>query len=313
MDLTPTSDQIAILDALGSLTRPFMSPPLHDTSFALVDAQLDRELEEGGFLDVAFSPELGPVTAAMVVERLARLPYASEAAISGLVRPLFNVPLPRPVCIVEIGRWQAPVRFLQAGATVIVIGDGAVRSFVARESDIRHERGSLSGYPMAALAAGPEAADTVHRQVMEEDVRLRWRIALAAEAAGLTAAALASTVQYTTERKQFGRPIAAFQALQHRLAEAQVRANSLYWMALRAAETLDHGDAALAALHAQETARVVTYDFHQMFGAMGMTLEHPLHSWTYRLKSLLAELGGRSVQGLAAAKALWPTRIETGN
>ncbi|MFT3966612.1 MAG: acyl-CoA dehydrogenase, partial [Sphingobium sp.] len=74
---------------------------------------------------------------------------------------------------------------------------------------------------------------------------------------------------------------------------------------LRAAGTGDAGDAALAALHAQEAAKRVGYDYHQFLGAMGMTLEHPLHLWTYRLKALTGDLGGRGEQALAAADALW--------
>jgi len=74
---------------------------------------------------------------------------------------------------------------------------------------------------------------------------------------------------------------------------------------MKAASTLDAGDAALAALHAQESARACVYDFHQFLGAMGMTLEHPLHLWTYRLKALTSELGGRSANALAAAEAIW--------
>jgi alkylation response protein AidB-like acyl-CoA dehydrogenase len=84
-----------------------------------------------------------------------------------------------------------------------------------------------------------------------------------------------------------------------------VLTNGVYWLALRAAGTADPADAALAALHAQEAAKRVTYDFHQFLGAMGMTLEHPLHLWTYRLKALTAELGGRGGNALAAAAALW--------
>ena len=56
---------------------------------------------------------------------------------------------------------------------------------------------------------------------------------------------------------------------------------------------------------AQEAAKRVGYDFHQFLGAMGMTLEHPLHLWTYRLKLLTAELGGRGAQAVAAADAIW--------
>ena len=137
------------------------------------------------------------------------------------------------------------------------------------------------------------------------EVLTRWRVALAAETAGLLAAALDATTSLSADRKQFGRPLATFQALRHRLAEAQVRINSGRWLALKAAASLDPGDAALAALHAQESIRAVTYDFHQFLGAMGMTLEHPLHFWTYRAKLLASELGGRGAQALAVVGAVW--------
>ena len=129
--------------------------------------------------------------------------------------------------------------------------------------------------------------------------------AACAEAVGVMDQTVAITVDYMNTRKQFGVAIATFQALRHRLAEAQVRTNGLYWLAMKAAATLDAGDAALAALHAQESARSCVYDFHQFLGAMGMTLEHPLHLWTYRLKALIGDLGGRGGQALVAANALW--------
>jgi alkylation response protein AidB-like acyl-CoA dehydrogenase len=86
------------------------------------------------------------------------------------------------------------------------------------------------------------------------------------------------------------------------MAECAVLAGGVKWLALKAASTAADGDAALAAFHAQESATRVTYDLHQMLGAMGMTLEHPLHLWTYRLKVLLGELGGRGAQAHAVAR-----------
>ena len=139
------------------------------------------------------------------------------------------------------------------------------------------------------------------------EITRAWRVAMAAEAAGLLGAALASTVTYVSERKQFGRPLATFQGMRHRLAEDQVMTNTVYWLAMRAAGTGSQADAAMALHHAQEAAKRVCYDYHQFLGGMGMTLEHPLHLWTYRLKLLTAELGGRGAQGLAAAEALWPS------
>lgn len=303
MDLSLNADQIAILDALDSLAKPYAGVVLHETGFALADAGLDRALAEGGFLDVAFDPDLGLGSAAIMVERLARLPQATEAALSAIVRPLLGDGVGSPLCIIEEGRRNRPVRFLKEGATVIVVGDDSVTSFTATAAQLRAEPEALYGYPVATLLSVPAARQS--HDVTVADFLTHWRIALAAEAAGLLAAALESVCSYTAERHQFGRPLASFQGMRHRLAEAQVRTNGVYWLAMKAAATRDAGDAALAAFHAQESARVVVYDFHQFLGGMGMTLEHPLHLWTYRLKLLTSEIGGRGANALAAAEALW--------
>lgn len=304
MHLALNEDQTQILDFVDSLTKPYASVPLHDISFALTSDALDGELVEGGFLDVMGIEELGAVTAALVVERLARLPFAVEAAASSLVRPLIDPDLPRPLCLVEEGQLRRPVRFLHAGATVVVVGPSGVRSFIASEAQVRAAGDEvLYAYPVAYLTEVP--ADARLHDVNADEILRAWRLALAAEAAGLLAAALQSVTTYVSERQQFGRPIATFQAIRHRLAEDQVATNGVYWMAMRAAGTGDAGDAALALLHAQEAAKRVGYDYHQFLGAMGMTLEHPLHLWTYRLKFLTGELGGRGANALAAADAIW--------
>lgn len=156
---------------------------------------------------------------------------------------------------------------------------------------------------MATLLSCP--ADAVEIDLTPQEARARWQVAIAAETAGLLAAALKRCCEHVSDRHQFGRPLATFQALRHRLAEAQVRCNGTYWLAMKAAATLDGSDAALAALFAQESARQSAYDFHQFLGAMGMTLEHPMHFWTYRLKALVGELGGRTGQALIASRGLW--------
>jgi alkylation response protein AidB-like acyl-CoA dehydrogenase len=304
VDLSLSSDQEAILDAIGALARPFAAPPIGSHGFSLTSTELDKALAEGGFLDVALEPELGAVTAALVVERVAKLPYAVEAGGSALVRPVVDPELPRPICLVEAGELHRPIRFLAPGAVVVVVGAERVSSFTPAAEQVRAPEECLFAYPMA-LVESPAAQAQREHAVSPDLVRTRWRTALAAEAAGLLAAALETAVTYVSERKQFGRPIAAFQAVRHRLAEAEVKMTSLRWLALKAAATDDAGDAALAALYAQEAARAVAYDLHQFLGAMGMTLEHPLHLWTYRLKALIGELGGRGAQAAAAADAIW--------
>lgn len=303
MELALTSEQDAILDAIEALAKPFASPPSDFREYALTSSELDAALVENGFLDIEQMPELGSATSALVVERLARLPYAVEAGASALVRPIIDWELPRPICLAEAGRLHHPIRFLQPGATVVLLHKDRVTSLIVEDGQVESVE-PLFAYPMGLLRISDVTAGRPH-DVSPAQVRARWQVALAAEASGLLHAAIASTVLYVSERKQFGRLLATFQAIRHRMAEASVRAMSVHWLALKAAGTGDDGDAALAAYYAQEAANRIVYDLHQFLGAMGITLEHPLHLWTYRLKALIGELGGRGTQAVAAAGAMW--------
>ena len=71
---------------------------------------------------------------------------------------------------------------------------------------------------------------------------------------------------------------------------------------LRAGRGLGRGD---GAYYAQEVGARIVLDCQQMHGAMGCTLEYPLHFWTYRLKVLQGELGGFLAQAESAADLLW--------
>jgi hypothetical protein len=303
MDFTLTTDQSALLSALDRLAAPFEQRPTDFHGFALVGHGLERDLDDGGYFDIAQIPELGPLTAAMAVERLAWLPYTADIALSMLVRPQLPGDWPRPLALVENGR---PGRFV-AGAKTVILVDGAQVGLVKTSPDDVEPVESLFAYPMGRLK---QRADVTWLSAAEGASVLRWiRVALAAEASGLLQAAIASAVEHLSVRKQFGRPLGAFQALRHRMAECAVLAGGVRWLALKAAATGDDGDAALAALHAQDSATRVVYDLHQMLGAMGMTLEHPLHLWTYRLKALLSELGGRGGQSEAVAQHCFATAI----
>jgi acyl-CoA dehydrogenase-like protein len=302
MELALSSEQDAILDAIDGLAKPFASPPADFRGFSLTSAELDSALVENGFLDIEQMEELGSVTAALVVERLAQLPYAVEAGASALVRPVIGWELPRPICLAEANRLHHPIRFLEPGATVVLLHKDKVTAITPTGDQIESIE-PLFAYPMALLRVGAEQGRPL--DVSPAQARTRWQVALASEASGLLQAAIASTTLHVSERKQFGRFIATFQAVRHRLAEASVRAMGVHWLAMKAAATLDAGDAALAAYAAQDAANRIVYDLHQFLGAMGVTLEHPLHLWTYRLKALIGELGGRGTQAVAAAASIW--------
>ena len=66
-------------------------------------------------------------------------------------------------------------------------------------------------------------------------MRAWWRVALATEIAGTMRGALSFTTQYVKERRQFGRAIGSFQAIQHRLADCVVLTEATRWLAYEAA------------------------------------------------------------------------------
>ncbi len=298
MEFTLTDDQAAVADAIDRLARQFNDKPTDFDGFALSSPELEQELENGQYFDIAAFPETGPVTAALAVERLARAPFTAEVALSMLVRPQLDreLELPRPWAIVENGR---PGRFVALARTLLLI-DGDEIAIAHPAPEDAEEVESIFAYPMGRLVNRPEARVL---SAEEADTARTWiRIACAAEIAGLMQAAIDATVEHLSVRKQFGRPLGTFQALRHRMAECAVLAGGVRRLALKAACTGDAGDAALAALHAQDSGTRLCYDVHQMMGAMGMTLEMSLHLWTYRIKALASELGGRGGQAEEVAR-----------
>jgi acyl-CoA dehydrogenase len=118
----------------------------------------------------------------------------------------------------------------------------------------------------------------------------------ASQIAGALDAALALAIGHANERTQFGRPIAKFQTVQQNLAvlaEEAAAANSAGQAAARAADT---GDATLefaaAKLRANIAAGTGAAIAHQIHGAIGFTLEYPLHRLTRRITAWRSEFGG---------------------
>src|ERR1700761_5889387 len=118
MDFRLDSDQESLVSAIDKLATQFEAKPTDFHGFALAGPALERELDEGGYFDIAQVPEFGPLCAAMAVDRLARLPYAVETALSMLVRPQLPGEWPRPLGLVENGR---PGRFVAEAKTLVLI------------------------------------------------------------------------------------------------------------------------------------------------------------------------------------------------
>jgi alkylation response protein AidB-like acyl-CoA dehydrogenase len=117
------------------------------------------------------------------------------------------------------------------------------------------------------------------------------RAALAAEQVGGSAHALDATVAYVHTRQQFGRPIGAFQAVKHRLADLLVELEAARSAAALAAACVDSGSADLpvaasaAKVVCSETAVLAAAEYVQFHGGVGFTWEHAAHRYVRRARS----------------------------
>jgi alkylation response protein AidB-like acyl-CoA dehydrogenase len=123
------------------------------------------------------------------------------------------------------------------------------------------------------------------------------RAGVAAELVGVAAGATAMTVEYLKQRKQFGKLIGEFQALQHRAAHLYGEIEIARAAALKAAELLDSGDdkadlmVAVAKAKAAAVSRLAVQEGVQMHGGIGMTDEHDIGLYMKR-EAVLGELFG---------------------
>ena len=130
------------------------------------------------------------------------------------------------------------------------------------------------------------------RAALKEQLKaLNWeRVGSAAYANSMSRCALELALEYAAEREQFDRPIAEFQGMRWKLADAAVQleaARSLTYRAALEAEARgrvpDRLSASIAKLHASVTVEHVVSESLQTFGATGYQREHPLE-YLYRLQ-----------------------------
>jgi alkylation response protein AidB-like acyl-CoA dehydrogenase len=159
-----------------------------------------------------------------------------------------------------------------------------------RASDLR-----LAGVPVGpeALLAGPEAGLPALEAMAEHALA-----ALAAEASGILWAVYERTLDYLKTRRQFGQPLGAFQALQHRMVDIYMKCQLMQSLTLDAAAALQDGHGprrrrAVAAAKAEigRGGRAVGQDGIQLHGGMGMTDELPIGHAYKRLVAIDATLG----------------------
>lgn len=276
-----------------------------------IDAVAWGRLQEAGLTRLSSTPDSGggPAEVAVVLRALARhsvtVPLAETdllacwlAGAAGLEVPGDG---PLTVALGTPGEPFTAVPYAaDAAAVVLAVRDGQALRVAVRTAD---QLSISTGHN-----AGGEPRDRVETDLPEDAVTVeaaaellrRGAWARCVQAVGALDAAVEYCVAHTRDREQFGRPLSAFQSVQHTLAgmagEVE-RARAATNLAVAAAA--DHGFASAQTDYAVTVAKVtvgrvvpaVVTAAHQLHGAIGVTLEHRLWLATQRARCWIGEFG----------------------
>ena len=164
---------------------------------------------------------------------------------------------------------------------------------------------NLASEPRDTLDFSAAAPLAVGGPLERDQMLSRCAAVRALQLAEASARALEISVEYAGQRKQFGRPIGGFQAIQHQLAAAAGEVASARVAAQQAYLALAAGrnvlfSCAIAKARANDAAGNVARIAHQVHGAIGFTQEYQLHRYTRRIQSWRGEFG---------ASAFWNRRL----
>ena len=303
MDLELNSEQTLLVEAVGSLGARWRELPRgHERDSAYFASDLHTALTEGGFLRAGL--DMGMLEAALVIIEVSRLPCVTSVGASAMVAAALLGEIPQgPVALLSNDLAGAQ-RLLPIAAHAFA-EDGEDAVFLDLAGVEVESVESIYAYPYGRFAEPIDLARG-HR-LTGAAVRLRqWRrTALAAECAGAAQSALAITLEHVKQRFVFGHAVGSFQAVQHRLAQCHQIACAMRFLALHAAWSGEALGADTAATYAQDHANKLAFDFHQFNGGMGVTNEHQLHYFTYRLRALQSEVGGADSAATAVYDHNW--------
>ncbi len=135
------------------------------------------------------------------------------------------------------------------------------------------------------------------------------RISIAALALGIGRGAVEAAIAYAKQRRQFGRPLASFQAIQLKLADMATAVDAARLLTERAAAAKDRGEkvtltASQAKLYASEVAVKVCEEAIQIHGGYGYTKDYPVEKYWRDSKLCTIGEGTSEIQRLVIAREL---------
>ncbi len=142
------------------------------------------------------------------------------------------------------------------------------------------------------------------------------RISIAALSIGIAQGAFDASIKHARQRKQFGRPIAEFQAIQHKLVDMAVSLDAARLLTYRAARMADRGrrmtkEASMAKLFASEMAVRAAGEAVQIHGGYGFIKDYPVEKLYRDVKLCTIGEGTSEIQRLVIARQLLKDACES--
>lgn len=186
--------------------------------------------------------------------------------------------------------------------------DGGIAVFLVDGSAVVTERQEGPARPEALVTLDAVVVDadrllggsTSTGQLIADSLVLRTTAALCSLEAGAATAALKLGAEYTSEREQFGKKIATFQAVGQRLGDAYVDAEAIRltsaqanWLIATRDQVMDATDAvAIAKFWAADGGQRVVHAATHVHGGVGVDREYPLHRYFLLTRQIELSLGG---------------------
>jgi alkylation response protein AidB-like acyl-CoA dehydrogenase len=259
---------------------------------------------------VAPVPFLGSAMAACVIEH-AGSPEQRERWLPGLASGETIGALAGAVD----GTAELVIGGAEAGVIVLIEDDGSGRIVTPDEADVT-PIAAIDPTRSAARVSAAGDLDPTHPQSLEDGCPGLGRalVAVSSELVGVCDRALEMTVSYVKERKQFGVPVGAYQAVSHRCAQMLLDTEKARSMTAFAAWTADADPeqlaqaAAMAKAAASDAGREVTASAIQAHGGIGFTWEADVH-WLFKRAQLDAALLGGAKRHRAHIAAILADRV----
>lgn len=199
--------------------------------------------------------------------------------------------------IVTVGLGPAPLIVNAERATLLLDDhDGCIHLVDCAVCDITPRPSVDRAHPVATVAWSAEKETKL--EGADADLAFdRAALAASAQLVGLAGRMIDMAVEYAKEREQFGRAIGSFQAVQHHLADAQLRLEFARPVVYRAAHAVARGEpdrplhVSMAKAHAGDAADLAARTALQVHGAVGYSWEHDLHLFMKRAWALAASWG----------------------